>query len=64
MRWYVLSWFTLYIVLCRSVLWSAISILCSGAGLDASGAGRVSGMCMAGRLFEVVFAVGVCIRLA
>jgi hypothetical protein len=34
----------------------------SGAGLYASGVGRVSGMCSAGRLFGLKFAV--CIKLA
>ena len=63
-RWSVLSYFTWYIVLCRSVLWSVISIMCNGAGLDASGVGRVSGMCVAGRLFGLALAVGAAIRLA
>jgi hypothetical protein len=40
-----------------------ISILCSGAGFDASGVGRVSGMCMAGRLFGVMFAVAALFKL-
>ena len=31
--------------------------MCSGTGLDASGVGRVSGMCVAGRLFGLTFAV-------
>ena len=44
-------------VLCRSVLWSFISIMCSGAELVASGVGRVSGMCVAGRLLVVVLGV-------
>ena len=56
-RWPVLSCLTLYIVVCRSVLWSVISVICSGAGLDAAGVGRVSGMCVAGRLFGLTFAV-------
>ena len=64
MRWSVLSWLTRYIILCRSVLWSVISIMCSRAGFDVSGIGRVSGMCVAGRLFEVMFDVEVFIRLA
>ena len=63
-RWSVLSWLTWYIVLCRSILWSVISIMCSGAGFDVYGVGKVSGMCVARRLFEVMFGVGVCIRLA
>ncbi len=41
---------------------SVISVLYSGAGFDASGVGRVSGMCVAGRLFGLTFAVF--IRLA
>ena len=56
-----LAW---YIVLCSSVLWSVISIMCSGAEFDASGVGRVSGMFVAGRLLEVMFAVEVVHRLA
>ena len=63
-RWSLLSCFTWYIVWCRSVLWSFISIMCSGAGLDASGVGRVSRMCEAGRLFEVALAVGAFISVA
>ncbi len=31
--------------------------MCSGAGFDASGVGRVSGMCVAGRLFGLAFAL-------
>ena len=64
MRWSVLSCLTEYVVLCRSVLWSVISIVCSGAGFDASGVGRVSGMCVAGRLFGLTFAVEAFIKLA
>jgi hypothetical protein len=63
-RWFVLSCLTWYIVLCRSVLWSVISVMCNGAGLDASGVGRVSGICVAGRLFGVMFAVKAFIKLA
>ncbi len=63
-RWSVLRCLTLYIVLCRSVLWSVISIMCSGAGLDASGVGRVPGMCVAGHLLGVMFAVEAFIKLA
>jgi hypothetical protein len=51
-------------VLCRSVLWSFISIICSGSGLVASGVWRVSGMCVAGRLLVVVLGMVDCIRLA
>ena len=47
----------------RSVLWSFISIMCSGAGLVASGVGRVYGICVAGRLLEVELTVAF-IRLA
>ena len=36
----------------------------NGTGLDASGIGRVSGMCVAGRLFGVMFAVEAFIKLA
>ncbi len=43
-------------------MWSVISVMCSGAGFDASGVGRISGMCVAGRLFGLTFAVF--IRLA
>ena len=63
-RWYVLSRFTWYIVLCRSVLWSFISIMCSGVGLVASGVGRVSGMCVDGRLLVVALGMVNFIRLA
>ena len=63
-RWSVLSWSTWYIVVCRSVLWSVISIMCSGAGFDVSIVGRVSGMCVVVRLFGWVFAVEAFIRLA
>ncbi len=64
MRWSVLIWFTCYIVLCRSVLWSFISIMCSGAGLVASGVGRVSGMRGAGRLLVVALRMVAFIGLA
>ncbi len=37
--------------------------MCIGAGFDASGVGRVSGMCVDGRLFGVVFAVAALIKL-
>ena len=63
MRWSVLSWLTWYIVLCRSILWFVISIMCSGEGFDVSSVRRVSGMGVAGRLFEVMFAVEVFIWL-
>ena len=64
MRWFVFIWFTWYIVLCRRVLWSIISIICSGAGSVASGVGRVSGMCVAGRLLVVALGIVAFIRLA
>ncbi len=64
MRRFFLIWFTWYIVLCRSVLWSFISIMCSGAGLVASGVGSVSGMCVVGRLLVVVLRIVVFSRLA
>ncbi len=38
--------------------------MCSGAGLDVSGVGRVSGMCMALRLLGVMFVEEAFIRLA
>ncbi len=57
-------WFTWYIVLCRSVLWSFISVMCSGAGLVASGVGRVSGMYMVGPLLVEVLRIVSFIRLA
>ncbi len=60
----VLIWFTWYIVLCRRVLWSFISFMCSGTGLVASGVGRVSGMCVAGRLLVVALRMVVFMRLA
>ena len=47
----------IYCNVCRSVLWSVIYIMCSGAGFGVSGVGRVSGMSVAGRLCEVMFAV-------
>jgi len=62
--WSVLIWFTWYIVLCRSVLWLFIFIMCSGAGLVASGVGRVLVMCVAGRLLVVALRIIVFIRLA
>ena len=63
-RWSVVSWFTWYIVLCRSVLWSIISAIISGAGFVVSCVGRVSGICVAGRLFGLMLVVGAFIRLA
>ncbi len=63
-RWFVLNWFTWYIVLCSSVLWSVISVIISGAGFGVSGVGRVSGICVAGRLFGLMVVVGAVIRLA
>ncbi len=60
----VLGWLAWYIVLCRSVLWSVISVMNIGAGLFVSGVGRVSGMCVAGRLFGLMFVVEAVIRLA
>ena len=60
----IVNWFTWYIVWRRSVLWSVISFMRSGDGLDVSGVGRVSGMCGAGRLLEVLVAVVVLLRLA
>ena len=40
------------------------SLCCCGAGLDASDVGRVSGICVAGRLFGLVFVVGAFIGVA
>ena len=40
------------------------SIMCSGAGLVASDVGRVSGMCMAGRLLKVTLTAEAFIRVA
>ena len=54
----------MYIVFCRSVLWSFIFIMCIGAGLVASGVGRVSGMCVAERLLVVALGIVAFIRLA
>ena len=63
-RWSVLSRLAWYIVLCRSVLWSVISVMSSGAGFVVSGVGRVSGMCVAGLLFGLMLVVEALIRLA
>ena len=63
-RWSVLSWFTWYIVLCRRVLWSVISVMVSGAGFVGSGVGRVSGMRVAGRLFGLFVVVEAVMRVA
>ncbi len=63
-RWSVLSWLAWYIVLCRSVLRSAISVMSSGAGLVVSGVGRVSGMCVGRRLFGLMLVVEAVVRLA
>ena len=59
-----LKWFICYIVLCKSVLLSFISIMCSGTGLVASGVGRVSGICVAGCLLEVALAAEAFTRVA
>ncbi len=63
MRWSVVSCLAWYSILCRSVLWEVISITCSGAGFVVSSVGRVSGIGMIGRLFGLMFVVGVIIRL-
>ena len=60
----VVSWLARYIVPCRSVLWSVISVMWRGAGLEAAGEGRVSGICVDGRFFEVELVVGVGVKLA
>ena len=59
-----LKLFYMVYCLCRSVLCAFLSIVCRGAGIDASDVGRVSGICMAGRLFEVALAVGAFINVA
>ena len=48
----------------RSVSWSFTSIMCIGAGLVVPGGGRVSGMCVAGRLLVVALGIVAFIRLA
>ena len=63
-RWSVLSWLAWYIVLCRSVLRSVISVMSSGAGLVVSGEGRVSGMLVVRRLLGLILMVEAVIRLA
>ena len=63
-RWSVFSCLAWYIVLCRSVFLSVISVIRSGAGFVASRVGRVSGICALGRLFWLVFLVEAVIRLA
>ena len=63
-RWSVFSCLAWYIVLCRSVFLSVISVIRSGAGFVVSGVGRVSGICALGRLFWLMLVVGVDIRLA
>ena len=45
-------------------MWSVIFRMSSGAGLVASGVGRVSGMCVAGRLLEVALLVEAFARVA
>ena len=51
-------------VLCRSVLWSVISVMCSGAVFVVSGVGRMSWICVAGRLFVLMLVVRADVRLA
>jgi hypothetical protein len=60
----VFIWFTWYIVLFRNVFWSFISIMCIGTELVASGVGRVSGMCVAGRFFVMALGIVAFIRSA
>ena len=55
-----LAW---YSVVCRSVLWEVISVLCSGAVFDMSGEGRVSGIGGSRRLFGLMLVFGAVIRL-
>jgi hypothetical protein len=63
-RWSVLCWLAWYIVLCWGVLWSVNYVMSSGAGFVVSGVGRVSGICVAGRLFGLMLVVEAVIRLA
>ena len=63
MRWSVFSCFAWYIVLCRSVFLSVISVIRSGAGFVVSRVGRVSGICVLGRLVWFVVLVDAVIRL-
>ncbi len=46
------------------VLWSVISVMRRGAGLDGSDVGKNFGMCVAGRLYVCMVPVVVFIRLA
>ena len=48
----------------ESVVWSVISGMISGTGFVVSGVGRVLEICVAGRLFVLMLAVGAVIRLA
>ena len=63
-RWSVCSCLAWYIVLCRSVFLSVISVIRRGAWFVVSRVGRVSGICVLGRLFWLMLVVGVDIRLA
>ena len=62
-RWSVFSCLAWYIVLCRSVFLSVISVISSGAGFVVSGIGRMSGICVIVRLFGLMLVVGAIIRL-
>ena len=45
-------------------MWSVIYVMNSGAGFVVSGVGRVSGMCVARRLFGLMVVVEAVMRLA
>ena len=45
-------------------MWSVISVIISGAGFVVSGVGRVSGICVARRLFGLMLVLGAFVRLA
>ncbi len=51
-------------VLSKRVLWSVISVMWIGSGLDGSSVGKDSGMCVAGRLYGLMVPVDVFIKLA
>ena len=62
-RWSVFNCLAWYIVLCRSVFLSVISVTRSGAWFVVSGVGRMSGICVIVRLFGLMFVVDAIIRL-
>ena len=63
-RWSVFNCLAWYIVLCRSIFLSVISVIRSGAEFVVSRVGRVSGICALERLFWLMFLVEAGIRLA